>query len=246
MSESYYYSTQEYVSPEHKYRDTAPNEYKIDVVTKPTEHLLTVEKVRRHLRLEEVPDDFIAEFADSQTNETSDIQDLIEVAETNVSNYIRRPILPQTWKFSLRSFNDPHKMNAIWYSDTILLSDAPIRSINSIKYYDQDGVLQTVESSAYTVEGLDTSGGGITRDVRITPTERWEFIYSNDRDFPVEIEADVGWSSIANIPAPLKQGALVMIWDMYNSRSEFSFRVPVYTVPRSVKYLLGQYKRVRV
>lgn len=82
----------------------------------------------------------------------------------------------------------------------------PIRSIESIKYDDADGVEQTLDPALYTAQ-LDGMNPVIS-------AESWP---STKGEWPVRIEVNAGFLSV---PDDLKHAILVMVQEMYAQRGE--------------------------
>jgi uncharacterized phiE125 gp8 family phage protein len=70
----------------------------------------------------------------------SELQDLLKAARTTVENESNRRLITQTLEMHIEDF--PR-------DDEIEMRMAPIQSITHVKYYDQDDVLQTLNSSTY-------------------------------------------------------------------------------------------------
>jgi uncharacterized phiE125 gp8 family phage protein len=98
------------------------------LVTPPTDYPVTVAQVMAQTRID-------------STAEATLLQDYIADATAAVESHTGRAIMPQTWELLLDDF-----------SDAIMLSKGPVTSVVSVKYYDEDDVLQTVADTDYATD----------------------------------------------------------------------------------------------
>lgn len=97
---------------------------------------LTIEEAKDHLRV-------IGTFDDST------ITALIMAACANVQDYTWRPLVQQTWDLYL----DYEEV-----SNTIMINKAPLISVESVKYYNQNNELTTLDASNYQVDLVGDPG----------------------------------------------------------------------------------------
>ncbi len=93
------------------------------------------------------------------TTEDSRITSLIWAADSLLQQQTSRAFVSQVWTYSRCSF-----------SQRLELSKPPLVSVDSVKYYDSDNVLQTVSTSAYLVHIVESDYSYIQ--------------FNNDYDFP--------------------------------------------------------------
>lgn len=115
----------------------------------------------------------------------------INAATDAAEQYLGRGLLTQTWKFTLSQFAD-----VMW-----LPMAAPLASVTSVKYYDENGALQTLSTSIYTVD-TTCRPGKIVR----APNQVWPTVQSDRLSSTVEITYVVGWTAAALVPERIKQG----------------------------------------
>jgi len=132
-----------------------------------------------------------------------------------------------------------------WDGGVIRLNATPIRSIDAVRWIDEDGVEQTMPAGDYSVVGV---GNGINRPVEIRPVGDtswpWRYRYRDQSDdTDIRIEVRCGWEQ-AQLPEPIKHAARILVNDAYSHRSELVVGASVASVPRSVNALLGPYVRV--
>lgn len=110
-----------------------------------------------------------------------------EAAET----YLGRGLYTQTWKLSLD-----------WFANEIQLPRAaPLQSITHVKYYDSDGVQQTLATSYYDTDTVAEPG-----TVVLKADQTWPSVQSDRRNKRVEITYVIGHAAVSAIPEIIKQG----------------------------------------
>lgn len=101
----------------------------------------------------------------------------------------------------------------------LTLALSPLKSVTSIKYYDTDGVLQTVDAANYEV------GSNGDRAI-VRAFAGWPGVDSR-RMFPVVVRYVAGYAS-ADVPAELKDALILHIGALYETRA---------VTPLALKYL---------
>jgi uncharacterized phiE125 gp8 family phage protein len=71
----------------------------------------------------------------------------IEGISAHAEHYMQRSIITQTWRVTLDKF-----------PDAIKLYNPPLVSVSYVKYYDVDGVLQTLDPADYVVDSVSEPG----------------------------------------------------------------------------------------
>lgn len=151
------------------------------------EWVRTVEPLQEPITIEEAKQQARITHDQSDGLLSSYIRTAREVAE----DYLGRGLFTQTWKLTLD-----------WFEDVIYLPmAAPLQSVSSVKYYDDAGTLQTLNSTYYTVD-TTCRPGRIYR----APNQYWPTVQSDRITGAVEITYVVGWTNIALIPERIKQG----------------------------------------
>lgn len=148
---------------------------------------VSLPSVKKYLRL------------DCGNEEDATLYDLIRAAREYVENETDLSVATQTWKLTLDSF-----------PDVIYLPKPPVKSVTSIKYYDANGVQQTLATSAYQV---DISSQTRPRIISVDG-EPWPDL--DDRSSPIEI---VFISGFAAVPPTLKQAILLLVTHWYENRN---------------------------
>lgn len=140
---------------------------------------------------------------------------------------LSRALMEQTWDYSFGRFPD---------GDTIPLPLAPVQSITSVTYIDENGATQTMSASDYALSA-DTEWSPA---VRLGYNKTWPS--TRDTYDAVTVRFVAGYASAAVVPAPLKAAILLLIGHLYENR-EATAPVQVHEVPLTVKHLISPYRR---
>ena len=115
------------------------------------------------------------------SDEDTLIQTYLDAAIKRVENHRQAPVMSSEWELYLRA----------WQSN-VNLQKHPVTAINSVKYYDEDNVLQTVTSSDYRLQ-----------DFRVPC--RLEFDSTDfdnpstaDREYPIVVNFQAGYTYAAS------------------------------------------------
>jgi uncharacterized phiE125 gp8 family phage protein len=132
----------------------------------------------------------------TQPDGANRIQRYIDAATGAAEEYLGRGLLTQTWQLTLST----------WYDVIWLPMAAPLQSVTSVKYYDANGVLQTLATSYYTVETVSRPGRIVRAALQSFPG-----IQSGRIGGCVVITYVVGWTSPDLIPERIKQGCRLYV-----------------------------------
>jgi uncharacterized phiE125 gp8 family phage protein len=176
------------------------------------------------------------EDAKLQVRETVDdndalIQSLIVAARQHVESFTGRALIDQTWDLQQDGFPGAR---SIW------LPKAPLRSIASVSYRDQDGTVQTWSSTNYTV---DAPVGPAAQTGRISPN--FGVIYPTTQWVPnaVVIRFVAGYgATAATVPEAIKAAMKLLIGHWYATREAVTFGTAGTEIPMAVSALLWPYK----
>jgi len=151
------------------------------VVTGPTAEPITLAEAKRQL--------FLAESDTSSDNELiSRIQAAREQWEHDTDSYL----VQQTLSVTLERF----------CGREIELNGRPIQSITHVKYYDENGTLQTLSPSKYSFNAAE-------REIELKWQETWPT--TEIRWDAVTVTYVAGHSALSSIPAIAKQAMLLLI-----------------------------------
>lgn len=184
----------------------------LTITIAPTAEPVSLDEVVAHCRIE-------------SAEENSLLLSLIVAARRLAEQQTGRALVTQTWKQTLDAFP----------AAEIALAMPPLRSVTSIKYYDTDGVLQTLGSSAYTVHPSGLVG-------LVAPAYGTSWPDTRARIDAVEIVFEAGYGSAAAVPQEIKQWMLLHIANWYENRESAGERRE--TLP-FVDALLDPYRVIR-
>jgi len=125
---------------------------------------------------------------------------MISAARGNAELLTRRSIAPQVLEVVLDEFPD-------W---EIELPRGPVTEITSVKYYDEDGVEQTLSTSLYEKD-MDSLVA------RVQPIDGEEWPETKVMLNAVRVRYNAGWTA-ANIPPAIKMWIMIRVASMYAQR----------------------------
>lgn len=184
----------------------------ITVVTAPSIEPVTLSEAKAHLRVDS-----------DITAEDTLITALIKAARETAEGRTWRAFLEQTLLLTLDDWPE---------GDVIELPRPPLIEVDSVQYYDVDGVLQTMAEADYQVDATSEPG-------RVMPA--YDGSWPSLREVPnaVQIQYTAGYGDEAgDVPQKLKQAILLILGAWYAQREEpeGSYQPPV---PWAAEALLG-------
>lgn len=178
----------------------------------PSGNLVSTAEAKAHLRVE-------------HTAEDTYIAALVATAEALIAGrdgFTSRALLTQSWKLTLPGFP---------LASCIRLPLPPLQSITHVKYYDAADAQQTFASTNYHVLIGDTPGR-----LELKSTVGWPGTYA--RPDAVEVQFVAGYGAAVDVPAPIKQAALITLAALYAGRGDMG----VADIPPAVRRLLASYR----
>jgi uncharacterized phiE125 gp8 family phage protein len=140
-----------------------------------------------------------------------------------------RCLLQQVWKQTI-----DHGFPAI-----IELTLPPLQSVDSIKYYDDDGALQTLSSSLYRVTGLDSW----LAEIAPAYGETWPTVRNQLATIEITFTAGYG-DELADVPSAIVHAIRQLVAHWYLNRSAVE-RTQFAEIPFGVRSLLAPYRIFR-
>jgi uncharacterized phiE125 gp8 family phage protein len=131
-----------------------------------------------------------------QDQEDGLVSSYIKAARAAAEAHLGRGLLTQTWTLALSDF----------VSVIPLPFAAPLQSVTSVKYYDENETQQTLATSIYTVDTRNRPGR-----LALAAGQSWPSVSSSRRVNRIEIAYVVGWTAKELIPEDIKQGMRVLI-----------------------------------
>ena len=192
----------------------------LKLITAPVAEPLNVadNSVRQHLRLDA-----------GDISRDSAIEIYIGQAREAAEQICRRALVTQSWLMTLDKFPAPglETSSANWYGPawgvgpgplTVLKPEGktqyeitipmpPLQTVDSIKYYDADGVKQTLSPSAYIVDN-------VSEPARVTPAPNTTWPNTQNRINAVEVSFTAGYDDAGGlVPKGIKSWMLMHISD---------------------------------
>jgi uncharacterized phiE125 gp8 family phage protein len=112
-----------------------------------------------------------------------------------------------------------------WAEIGALPMAAPLQSVTSVKYYDEDGTLQTLGVGVYDVDTASTPGA-----IGLKSGQSWPSLQSDRRVWRIEVTYVVGWTTPATVPVMFKQGLLFTVGSLYENRAGIQVGIGVAAV----------------
>lgn len=176
---------------------------------------VTLAEAKLHLRVDHDDEDTL-------------ITNLIKVARELVEDATWRTLLTTTWELRLDN----------WPGMPLQMPKAPLQSIVSIKYMDEDGLETTVASTVYDADTYSEPGRLFFKKDQVWPSVN---LYERGG---VRIQFKAGWLAAANVPYKIKAAMQLLIGHLYENREEViisSGLTPV-VLPAGVNALLASEK----
>lgn len=161
------------------------------VITPPTEEPVTLAEAKLHCKVDGTDDDTL-------------ITALITAAREQAEHRTGRALCTQTLEAVLDMF-----------PAGIKLEKPPVLSVVSVKYLDTDGILQTLDPSAYELD-KDSAPGWLV--------PAYGLIWPVTRPVPnaVRVRYTAGYGAAAAVPKSIKAWMMMAVSTMYNQREGFT------------------------
>lgn len=180
----------------------------------PAAEPITLAEARAHMRV-------------SHSEEDELIAGLISSARITVETITRRSLITQKWKIYADKFPSSH---------IIKIPNTPVTSVESVKYYDRDGILQTFSASNYWVDTVSAPARVMLRDGASYPDTQ------DERPNAVEITYFSGYGDRReSIPAPIRHCVKMLVAHLYENPDIVSAG-QLSEIPMSCDYLLTPYR----
>lgn len=180
---------------------------------------LTLEEAKIHLRVDDGAEDTL-------------IESLIKAFRSSIDGkdgWLNRALITQTWDLHLDRFPADSRT-------PIQIPLPPLQSVTHVKYYDADGILQTLSSANYFVDS-------VSEPARLFPAYNLSWPTTRERPNAVNVRFVAGYGAAAgSIPEAIRQAGLLQIGHWYANRESVAVGVSVAEMPQSVGWLLRPYK----
>jgi len=135
------------------------------------------------------------------TGEEASVNTMIAAVRQKAENILHRAFITQTWDMVLDEF-----------TDVIEVSKPPLVSVASVKYYDPDGILQTLAATEYVIDTDSTPG-------RVYPAYGKSWPATQVRPNAVRIQFVAGYGDAGtDVPACIRQWMLLNVTNLYENR----------------------------
>lgn len=191
----------------------APTYAGLQLAVAPAAEILSTADAKEFLRIDTAAEDeLIAAF--------------ILTARLWVEKYLGKALVTQEWKATYESFH-------VSENDTVQLPMGSLQSVESVKYYDSDDVLQTVSTSDYYVDTLKAR-------VRFTTLPDLQ-----DRPNALEINYTAGYGDAAtDVPEPIITAVRYLVTQFFENRIPVVVGTSTAPMPMTAEYLLLPYTEV--
>ena len=166
------------------------------LITAPTTEPVSLADARRQCRID-------------GTEHDATLAALITAARQHIEAVTRRALITQTWELRLDE----------WPEDELELPHAPVQSITSIQYVDQNGALQTLSSSVYATE-LPAGDYAMPGEIRLAVNSTWPVILGDDG--VVRIRYVAGYGAGAAVPKALTSALLLLVQAWFDQSRDSS------------------------
>lgn len=185
------------------------------VITPPSAEPISLVELRAHLRLD-------IDIGSDVHPEDALILAYLSAAREHAELFVGFALAPQVWEMALDAFP----------ADAVELEGGAVEAIQSVTYVDDQGDLQTVNPSAYTLDSYSTPN--------------WLLPAFGGEGWPstlpvanaVKIRYQVGGGLL---PASIRAALLLMVGHFYSNREEVS-TVQTYRMPMGVGALLWPHR----
>jgi uncharacterized phiE125 gp8 family phage protein len=161
----------------------------LKLITAASTPAVTLAEAKLHLRVDGTDDDSL-------------ITAMVSAATQVAEQMTNRALSEQTWEITLDHF--PCSFN---------LTRAPVASITSLKYYDIDGTLQTLASSAYVLDNSNDYG-----PARVTPAYMEIWPGARSQAAAVALRYVAGYATASVVPESIKSWIKLQVGAMYENR----------------------------
>lgn len=189
---------------------------KCEVITPPAEEPVTLAQAKLHLRVDGTDDDTL-------------ITSYIKAARSWAEGFLGRSVVTQTRRMHLDDW--PASID-----DAIELQFSEVQSVTFVKYYDEAGVLQTLDPAKYIADLVDSPA-----KISLVEGESWPSTQTRPNAVQIQYVAGYGLPSTA-LPKPIPDEVPVAILHLvatwYATRESVVTGTIVSSVPQTCEALL--------
>lgn len=135
----------------------------------------------------------------------------ISAITAKAENYTGRALISQVWELELDLFPCTSAFDKVGRAGAIKLPLSPVQSIESVKYLDADGVLQTLANTEYVLTGDDPS--------QLVPAYGKTWPATRTQPGAVVIQYTAGYGdTTADVPEAIRAWMMLNIATLYENR----------------------------
>ncbi len=161
-----------------------------------------------------------AQVRSSTKEDDTFLEDALAAATEHVEADTWRRFITQRWR---QTFDR-------WPTDALRLRFPPLVSVESVKYVDPDGALQTLDPSVYVVRTMETPG-----EILLKRGKSWPSIA--DEPDAVRVEFTCGYGDVTAVPPAARRVILQLVGTMFAHRE--SVGPVVAEIPHGYEMLVG-------
>jgi len=137
----------------------------------------------------------------------------LKASRATVEHALGRAVMLQTWEATYDVFTDALK-----------LTMPPVQSVVSVKYYDVNGSLQTIDPANYVLDDRTLPGW-------VVPAGTYSWPATQDRINAVIVRFTCGWTDAGDVPDEIKHAILIGAADAIDNRETVDRSGRLATVP---------------
>jgi len=189
------------------------------MLTGPAEEPVSVEEAKAHLRVSTSADDAL-------------IGSLIAAAREHVEARCRRALVTQVWDRYLDAFPA---------GEEIELAMPPLRSVESVTFFREDGTSGVMSSLEYVVDAVGEPGA-----VVLAKGAGWPSAELRPRN-GVRVRFECGYGGAGEVPRAIRQAVLLIVGALYENREQVIVAqgVNLALLPFGIEALLAPFRVMR-
>ena len=189
------------------------------LLTGPAEEPVSVEEAKAHLRVSTAADDAL-------------IGSLIAAAREHVEARCRRALVTQVWDLYLDAFPA---------GEEIELAMPPLRAVESVTFFRDDGTSGVMSSLEYVVDAVGEPGA-----VVLAKGAGWPSAELRPRN-GVRVRFEAGYGGAEDVPRAIRQAVLLIVGALYENREQVIVAqgVNLALLPFGIEALLAPFRVMR-
>lgn len=180
------------------------------IKTAPTTEPVTLAEVRAMLGITDVTD----------TTRDAVISRRINCARSVAEDYCNRALITQTWTLYADKF------------ENIFDLKANLQSVSSVKYFDSNGVQQTLAADQYRVDAVNA---------RLYPAFGVSWPTARCMVNSIEIDHVAGFGAASDVPQRIKEAIMWAVAHWENNQTPIEASISIKTLPYAIPQLLSPF-----